>query len=226
MSKENTAQVLDFKPASPAPDPPLDALLARRVALGGEQRRLDAVARLRDEAQARLVECDSEQDAIDIAESVAFDDWAKNPEGDLPPALTKRRATLAQRRVLAAGDLAAAHNGAKAVASKMAEITAELGQIDREIRQIKLRSVQNEILIIATGIREGQEAATAGVTRLRGLLIALSAQKTAAENSGDASLASAFQGALSDLENLKSSPPSPTWQEVEAQAVIWREALA
>jgi hypothetical protein len=129
--------------AEPAPST-LTELDAERERLEAERHRLAAVERTRANAEATLAACTAAHSSIDAAESAAWAAWMAAPETDTPKPLVERRAALAQRRLLASGDMASVLNAAKAVTPR--EIGAELAAIEAAIFKHRLDAVMADVV--------------------------------------------------------------------------------
>ena len=127
------SKIVSFKPEAPAAEAAAPderaSLRAQQDALEAELKRLNRVHEARPDVERRLAELDAEQASIDEASREAWHAWAATAEGPPPAPRTADREAIARRRVMLAGDLQSAQNGARAVEDRLAGVTAEIGQV-------------------------------------------------------------------------------------------------
>lgn len=127
---------------------PLIELEQRRASAHAELGRLQKVTEAESAAQALLSALSIEEAEVNATEQTRYTEWSKDPSGPLPAPLTTRRSDIAQRRQLAANDLAGALAAGKAVAPKIDELSAALQGINRRIFALKAERVSDEAIAL------------------------------------------------------------------------------
>jgi hypothetical protein len=165
------------------------------------------------------------QHQIDQAEQSAWSAWCANPAGEAPSPRAADREALAQRRALAAADLASAINGQKAVDARRAELYAESRHLQVLVMKTRLahalaeaRKRAKEVSDLAADLRVKWES-------LIGLSEAMREAYKSAVAAGDTALLSVIAETQTQFNTIE--PPQLQWsgEGVKAAAQRWGEAL-
>jgi hypothetical protein len=184
-------------------EPPPDALQTRRAELMTEAQRLGKVHEARAAIERRLAELDGEQSSLDEKERQAWRAWAENDaEGPPPSPRAQERESIAQRRLLLAGDLQSATNGEKAVAPRLNALNAELREVLLKLYERRIDALMREAEALNADVHVAAQAFVAVAEQADGLRDSVVAELERAVNGADKEREMILRAAFSRIEAL------------------------
>jgi hypothetical protein len=203
----------------------MNALLEERARFGAEYEHLVKIDAQRLEAVRAVEALEREAAEIDRSEREAWSTFMRSPETEPPAPLAAQRQALAQKRILASGDLANSLNAGKAIAPRLAQISDDLRRIGRQIYRHRLADVVAQIPRIAQEFLDAHQRQGEAMIKLKGMQLAFCEEMAATQNGGDDATASALQTAMSRLEAPQTPSSSPNFGDILAAAAGYREQL-